>query len=874
MTAQQIRSTFFDFFSSKDHKVVDSAPIVLKDDPTLMFTNAGMNQFKDIFLGNAKPVSKRVANSQKCLRVSGKHNDLEEVGIDTFHHTMFEMLGNWSFGDYFKKEAIEWAWELLTAVYKIDQDRLYVTIFGGDKKSNLSVDDEALECWKAHIDEDRILQFDRKDNFWEMGETGPCGPCSEIHVDIRKDKDREEVNAAELVNTGHPEVLELWNLVFIQYNRLQNGTLEELPQKHIDTGMGFERLCMILQGKRSNYDSDVFQPLINFIEKEAGVTYNDKIDDDIAMRVMVDHIRAVAFCICDGQLPYRDGAGYVVRRILRRAIRYGYHAFGIKEPFMNTLVPILADQMADIFPELKSQQVLIQQVVVEEEISFMRTLEQGLKRLKEVSDKVGKSKVIDGRIVFELYDTFGFPVDLTALVAKEYDLKVDHVGFEKEMKQQKDRSRKATAIQTSDWVSVSKKEKVSFIGYEVLEVSGEILKYRQLQSKGDDVYQVVLESTPFYAESGGQVGDTGSLTFKGKEIEVIDTKKENELTVHIVKELPESTTGEVIAKVDAERRLAITNNHSATHLMHAALKEVLGDHVEQKGSLVDQDHLRFDFTHFSKMTDEELSGVEALVNQRIRDNIIVEIEESISIKKALAMGATALFGEKYGEEVRVVAFDKDFSIELCGGTHVKATGQIGAFKIVSEGAIAAGIRRIEAISGLKVEEYVNDQLQALKEIKALMKNPKSVQEGVKQLLEENSKLSKASKAYINLQVKDLKNSLKEKAEKINDVHFIGEIVEVSESAIKDLSFELGKDIDNLFLVLGTSNSGKVNLTIMISKNLVGKKKLHAGELIKEFAKEIKGGGGGQPFYATAGGGDASGLPKAISKAKEFIKKLT
>ena len=885
MNAAQIRQTFLDFFKSKGHVIVPSAPMVIKNDPTLMFTNAGMNQFKDLFLGNASIKHRRIADTQKCLRVSGKHNDLEEVGVDTYHHTMFEMLGNWSFGDYFKKEAIAWSWELLTEVYKIDKSRLYVTVFEGYEKEKLAFDQEAYDCWKQYISEDRIIKGNKKDNFWEMGDTGPCGPCTEIHVDIRKEEDRKTVDAKTLVNASHPQVIEIWNNVFMEFNRKADGSLEKLPAQHVDTGMGFERLCVVLQGKQSNYDTDVFQPLIEKIEVLSGLRYKPQDEANhkqqliinIAMRVIADHIRAISFSIADGQLPSNTGAGYVIRRILRRAIRYGYQSLGLKEPFMHRIVPVLANQMGEAFPELQTQKLLIEKVIKEEEIAFFRTLENGLKRIDQVCIAIAnekKSKVVDGAVVFELYDTYGFPVDLTSLIAKGYELSIDEKGFQEELEKQKNRSREATAVDAGDWVSVEKEsgEKVSgkFVGYSELESESKIIRYRHVKAKNKEQFQLVLDTTPFYAESGGQAGDTGYLDNGAEKISIVDTKKENGIIIHFADKLPKDLTKPVKAVVSKSKRTLTENNHSATHLLHAALRQVLGTHVEQKGSLVNDEYLRFDFSHFSKVTDEEIEKVEEIVNEKIRENISSEIRE-MPIEEAKKTGAMALFGEKYGDLVRVVTFDKNYSIELCGGTHVKATGQLGLFKIISEGAVAAGIRRIEAITSVKAEQYINNQLKLMAQLKELLKNPKDLGKSVQGLIEQNVELTKQVDAFLKDKAKQLKGELKHKITLTNGINFITAKIGLdSAEAIKDLSFELKNEVDNLFMVLGAEVKGKPSLSVIISENLVAEKKLNASNIVRELAKEIQGGGGGQPFYATAGGTNLSGLEKALDSAKKFI----
>jgi alanyl-tRNA synthetase len=883
MTSSEIRQAFLDFFASKGHTIVPSAPIVIKNDPTLMFTNAGMNQFKDIFLGEAPAKYPRVVDTQRCLRVSGKHNDLEEVGIDTYHHTMFEMLGNWSFGDYFKKEAIAWSWELLTEVYKIDKDRLYVTVFEGDEKEGLPKDQEAYDFWKQCIPEDRILMGNKKDNFWEMGETGPCGPCSEIHYDNRPEAERLKVKGATLVNGDSDQVIEIWNNVFMQFNRLKDGSLQPLPAKHVDTGMGFERLVRVLQDKTSNYDTDVFQPLIQFIAEKSGRPYHSTIGEGmmwqelrtnaIAMRVLADHIRAISFTIADGQLPSNNKAGYVIRRILRRAVRYSYQYLGIKEPFLNQLVPVLAKQFKGVFDELYSQKDFVQKVILEEEVAFLRTLENGLNRF-DIAMATAANKIISGKAAFELSDTFGFPLDLTELMAREAGLSVDVQGFNEALAEQKKRSRAATAIDTGDWVAVRDEDTTEFTGYDETETIAHIIKYRKVTAKGKEQYQIVLDKTPFYAESGGQVGDTGELVFPdGEVINVTDTKKENALIVHFVDKLPseEAIDDALTAIVDPARRASIMGNHSATHLLHAALKQVLGSHVNQKGSLVNDEYLRFDFSHFAKVTDEELAKIEAIVNQKVRENIPLKEERNMAYQIAINSGVTALFGEKYGEYVRVITFDDEFSKELCGGTHVKATGYIGYFKIIAESAVAAGVRRIEAITGVAAENYINEQSKLIDQLKDLLKNPKDIGKSIESLLEENNKLKKEIEKSILEKSAGLKNDLAKKAQNINDINFIAEKVALPNTdAVKNLAYQIKDIVSDLFLVLAADIDGKPNLTVMISENLVKDKGLNAGNIIRELAKEIQGGGGGQPFFATAGGKDINGLGKALEKAKTFV----
>ncbi|MES2809294.1 MAG: alanine--tRNA ligase [Bacteroidota bacterium] len=878
MTANEIRQAFLDFFASKGHTIVPSAPIVVKNDPTLMFTNAGMNQFKDIFLGEAPAKAARVADTQRCLRVSGKHNDLEEVGIDTYHHTMFEMLGNWSFGDYFKKEAIAWSWELLTEVYKIDKDRLYVTIFEGDDKEGLPKDQEAYDFWKAFVPEDHILLGNKKDNFWEMGETGPCGPCSEIHFDNRSDAERAKVSGATLVNADDPQVIEIWNNVFMQFNRLKSGELQPLPAQHVDTGMGFERLVRVIQGKFSNYDTDVFTPVINYIAEKSGKAYNaDDVPGDadwntaVAMRVLADHIRAVSFTIADGQLPSNNKAGYVIRRILRRAVRYSYQYLEFKEPFLNQLVPLLAEQFKGVFDELSSQKDFVQKVILEEEVSFLRTLSAGIRKFKEVAS--GPEKVISGAVAFELSDTYGFPLDLTELMAREINWTVDTAGFETALQEQKTRSRAASAVDTGDWVLQREEEVTDFTGYDETQSVAHITKYRKVTAKGKEQFQVVLDKTPFYAESGGQVGDTGELIFPdGEIIYVTDTKRENGLIVHYVDKLPEDIDDALTAIVDKDRRDSIMSNHSATHLLHAAMKQVLGTHVNQKGSLVNADYLRFDFSHFAKVTDEELARIEAIVNQKVRENVALNEQRNLPYDVAITSGVTALFGEKYGDFVRVITFDDAFSKELCGGTHVKATGAIGYFKIISESAVAAGVRRIEAITGVSAENFINEQTKLVGEVKELLKNPKDIGKSIESLLEENARLKKEIEKSILEKSSGLKDELAKKVETINGINFIAQQVELPNAdAIKNLAYNLKDIVSDLYLVLTAVIDGKPNITVMIADNLVKDNGLNAGAIVRDLAKEIQGGGGGQPFYATAGGKDVNGLPAVLEKAKGFIK---
>lgn len=873
MKSSDIRKAFFDFFESKDHKIVPSAPMVLKDDPTLMFTNAGMNPFKEFFLGDKEATDKRVADTQKCLRVSGKHNDLEEVGIDSYHHTMFEMLGNWSFGDYFKKEAIAWAWELLTEVYKLDKSRLYVTVFGGDQEEDLGVDEEAAKYWENWIAKERILFASKKDNFWEMGDTGPCGPCSEIHIDIRSEEERKKIDGASLVNKDHPLVIEIWNLVFIQYNRKADGSLEGLPEKHIDTGMGFERLCMALQGVTSNYDTDIFTPFIKEIEQITGVTYGSSYDlsakKDIAMRVIVDHLRAVSFAIADGELPSNTGAGYVIRRILRRAVRYYFSFLDHKEPMVYLLIPLLADRFKEVFPELEAQKDFVQKVVLEEERSFLRTLAGGLKRIEglEVSNHT-----LDGQTAFELYDTYGFPFDLTRLVSEEKGWKVDEAGFNAALQEQKERGRKDAKRETGDWTQVRPSNKVTFIGYDELRsTDSKIIKHRTVKQKDKPVYQIVLDKTPFYAEGGGQVGDKGQLIVGDQLIKVFDTKKENNLFIHFVDKLPDDVHANVIAEVNAEKRALTENNHTATHLLHAALREILGSHVQQKGSLVKEDYLRFDFSHFQKMTDEEIAKVEARVNEKIRENIQLEENRSIPIKEAQEAGAMMLFGEKYGERVRMITFDPEYSRELCGGCHVDATGEIGFFKLVSESAIAAGVRRVEAITASKAEAYISKELEILKEIRSSLKNPADLIKSVHDLSDENKHLKKELEELKMKQAGSLQTDLIKEATPFNGSQLIVKKLSGMDSkTAKTLSFNIMNEVEDAVVLLGLENDGKPTLMLSISKALVESKGWHAGNIIRTLAAEIKGGGGGQPFFASAGGKDASGLDAALAKIKEHL----
>ncbi|GAB1453410.1 alanine--tRNA ligase [Draconibacterium sp.] len=870
-TSKEIRKAFLDFFIEKNHQIVPSAPMVVKGDPTLMFTNAGMNQFKDLFLGNEPIKWLRVADSQKCLRVSGKHNDLEEVGLDTYHHTMFEMLGNWSFGDYFKEEAIAWAWEFLVGRMGLNPDRLYATVFEGSADDKLERDDESAKFWLKYLPRERVLNGSKKDNFWEMGDSGPCGPCSEIHIDIRSEAEIAKIPGIELVNENHPQVIEIWNLVFIQFNRKASGQLEGLPAKHVDTGMGFERLCMAIQGVTSNYDTDIFQPTITEIGKLCNIKYGANEKTDIAMRVIADHLRAVAFAIADGQLPSNNKAGYVIRRILRRAVRYGYTFLNFHEAFIFKLVAVLKETMGEAFPELESQQNLIEKVIKEEEESFLRTLTTGIRLLDEIISKAKQENLteIHGKDAFVLFDTFGFPFDLTELIARENGLAVDEAGFKVEMEAQKNRSRNAAQQETDDWVEIRKIDKTEFLGYDKLEAEIRIARYRKVTQQKKTFYQLVFDQTPFYGESGGQVGDSGTIESDGKKINVFDTQKENNLIVHLVEKLPENPADFFHATVNGERRMNIANNHTATHLLHAALRRVLGTHVEQKGSLVNSDHLRFDFSHFQKMTDEEIEKVEEIVNAKIRENSVLEENRSMPINEAKNSGAMMLFGEKYGDAVRVIKFGE--SVELCGGTHVPATGNIGLMKIVSESAIAAGVRRIEAITAARAEKYVNEKIKALNSIQETIKGSKDVLGSVLSLIEENSALSKEIEEFNRKRIQILKRDLKNSALLERGVNIISGVVNINNPAIlKDLAFQLKGEVENLYLVLGAEINGKPNLTIMISENIVAERGLDAAKIVREAGREIQGGGGGQPFYATAGGKNAAGLQAAIEKALSFL----
>jgi alanyl-tRNA synthetase len=876
MKSQDVRKQFLDFFESKGHLIVPSAPIVLKDDPTLMFNNSGMAQFKEYFLGNGTPKSKRIADTQKCLRVSGKHNDLEEVGIDTYHHTMFEMLGNWSFGDYFKKEAIHWAWELLTEVYKIPKDILYVSVFEGNPDENVPFDQEAWDIWKTLIAEDRIILGNKKDNFWEMGDQGPCGPCSEIHVDIRSAEEKALVSGKELVNNDHPHVVEIWNNVFMEFNRKADGSLEKLPAQHVDTGMGFERLCMVLQNVQSNYDTDVFTPIIREIETITGSKYTIKAKDEaedkvnIAIRVIADHVRAVAFSIADGQLPSNTGAGYVIRRILRRAIRYGFTFLDTKEPFIYKLVETLSVQMGGSFAEIRSQKELCANVIREEESSFLRTLDQGLILLDNIIAN-STEKVISGKKAFELYDTYGFPIDLTALILSEKGLSLNESEFESELQKQKERSRAASKVKAGDWQILMEDEDEEFIGYDHTEATVKITRYRKVESAKDgEIFQLVFNMTPFYPEGGGQVGDKGYFeTGNGDVIYIIDTKKENNLIIHFVKDLPSNVTETFKAIVYENQRFESAANHSATHLMHQALRTILGTHVEQKGSLVNRNNLRFDFSHYAKVTDDEIQQVEDFVNARIQEQLPLIERRNVPFAQAVEEGAMALFGEKYGDNVRAIKFGN--SMELCGGIHVKNTADIWYFKIVSEGAVAAGIRRIEAITSVKVKEYFASQDQKLAAISGVLKNPQDPIKAVVSLQEENAKLKKQLEVLLKDKAKNMKGELAKELQDVNGIQFLAKQVDLSPEGAKDLAYELGTLGANIFLVLATAEEGKPMLTCYISKELVADKKLNAGQVVRELGKYIQGGGGGQPFFATAGGKNVDGIAEALAKAVEFVK---
>lgn len=878
MKSQDVRKQFLDFFKSNGHLIVPSAPIVLKDDPTLMFNNSGMAQFKEYFLGNGTPKSKRIADTQKCLRVSGKHNDLEDVGFDTYHHTMFEMLGNWSFGDYFKKEAINWAWQLLTEVYKIPKENLYVSVFEGSKEDNVPFDQEAWDIWKTLIDEDRIILGNKKDNFWEMGDQGPCGPCSEIHVDLRSEEEKAKVSGKSLVNNDHPQVVEIWNNVFMEFNRKADGSLEKLPAQHVDTGMGFERLCMALQGKTSNYDTDVFTPLIEKVEQITGLKYtSDEIKNiseeqnktNIAIRVVVDHVRAVAFAIADGQLPSNTGAGYVIRRILRRAIRYGFTFLGTKEPFINKLVEVLANQMGEFFPEIKSQQQLVTNVIREEEASFLRTLDQGLQLLDNVIAQT-KGEEVSGAKAFELYDTFGFPKDLTALILKEKGMSFNEAEFDASMQEQKNRSRAASEVSTEDWTVLTPGNVETFVGYDQVENEVKITRIRKVDSKKDGIlYQIVLDNTPFYPEGGGQVGDKGTLISANETIEIIDTKKENNLILHFAKQLPENIEAGFTAKVNNDLRGSTSKNHSATHLMHLALRNLLGTHVEQKGSLVNSNYLRFDFSHFSKVSDDELRQVEASVNAQIEAQLQLVEHRNIPIKEALDKGAMALFGEKYGDNVRMIEFGD--SKELCGGIHVKNTAEIWHFKIISEGAVAAGIRRIEAITGDAVKDFYQNQENTLSEIKETLKNPQDILKSVTSLQDDNAKLKKQIEQLLKEKVGALKSELEKDFQEVNGVNFLAKQVDLSMASTKDLASALGSSKPDSFVFLASVEDGLPNIHCYIAKELVASNSLNANAVIKELGKYIEGNGGGQPFFASGKGKNANGIAEALAHANDFLK---
>jgi alanyl-tRNA synthetase len=873
MNSAEIRHTFLEFFKSKNHHIVNSAPLVIKNDPTLMFVNSGMAPFKDIFLGNSPIQYARIADTQKCLRVSGKHNDLEEVGVDTYHHTLFEMLGNWSFGDYFKKDAIAWSWQLLTEIYKIPKDRIYVTVFEGSVEDNLSLDIEAQTEWEKHIDKNRILKGNKKDNFWEMGETGPCGPCSEIHVDIRDDADRKLIDGKTLVNNDHPHVIEIWNNVFMEFNRKEDGSLHQLPNKHVDTGMGFERLCMVLQGKKSNYDTDVFTPLLNKIEKLTNLSYTNSTNKpDVAFRVISDHVRAVSFTIADGQLPSNNGAGYVIRRILRRAIRYGYSFLNMREPFIYKLVQTLVEQMGEIFPEISNQKTFVETVIKEEEESFLRTLDKGISRINEIIENSKSISTIDGKQVFELYDTYGFPIDLTALIVLESGKNIDVVEFEKELEIQKQRSRAATTTSSGDWEILSGNNNSEFVGYDILETQLHVLKHRKVTVKNKQYFQLVFDKTPFYAEGGGQIGDTGYIESNGEKTNIVDTKKENNLFIHFCEKLPLNINSEFYATVNKPKRSATENNHTATHLLHHALRKILGNHVEQKGSLVNENALRFDFSHFTKLTELEISNIEELVNQEIRNNILLVEKRSVPINEAKQMGAMALFGEKYGESVRVIRFNE--SVELCGGTHVNSTGKIGLFKVISEGAVAAGIRRIEAVTGKVSEDYINDKLLQLKNASILLKNPKDISKSIESLLVENVRLSKEISIVQTEKVKNYKHELLKNFETINEIKFITKKLDLDSNAIKDLCFQLKTELENAVIIVACELNGKATIAVALSDDLIKNKNLSAINIIRDIATEINGSGGGQTFYAIAGGTKPEGIENAFSKAKNYLNQLS
>ena len=871
MTVSEIRQHFFDFFERKSHSIVASAPLVVKNDPTLLFTNAGMNQFKDYFLGNENPTTLRIANSQKCLRVSGKHNDLEEVGVDTYHHTLFEMLGNWSFGDYFKQEAISWAWELLTEVYKLNPCDLYVTIFEGDEKDNVPEDQESIAIWQKYIDPSHIIMASKKDNFWEMGDTGPCGPCTEIHVDLRNEEDKKATPGASLVNQDHPQVIEIWNLVFMQFNRKSNGSLEPLPQTHVDTGMGLERLAMALQGKQSNYDIDLFQALIKHMEAHAGIQYGQNEPTDIALRVIADHIRAIAFSIADGQLPSNTGAGYVIRRILRRAVRYGYQTLGLSEPFLHTIIPVLIEQMGNHYQELISQEQLITKVIKEEEISFFRTLEQGIKRMDLLMDST-KSKEqdnLEGSAVFELYDTYGFPLDLIQLIARENGFDVDEEGFNSELNKQKERSRAATGIETDDWQYLATDCPTTFVGYDELSSATRVIRYRKVNQKQREFYQLVLDTTPFYAESGGQVGDSGWLTnVDGERTKVFDVKKENNLIVHLCEALPNKLSDAFTAEVNSARREAIKKNHSATHLLHFALREVLGTHVEQKGSLVGPEYLRFDFSHFSKVNDDEMERITQSIETQIASNYTLQEHRETPIAEAQAMGAMALFGEKYGELVRVIQFGK--SIELCGGTHVNSTGEIGLINIVSESAVAAGVRRIEMITGQAAEQFYKQGAATLSEIRNTFKNPKDIVKSINDVMESNYSLTKTIEQLTKERNKTLKQGLIQQMKERNGINILCTEAKLDSNSVKDILFQIKGQVSRFVGIIGNVDNEKCGISVLITEDLVSEKGWHATQWIKEIAPLIQGGGGGQAFFATAGGKNTKGIKEALQVLQNKI----
>ena len=872
MTSKEIRQSFLDFFREEHHHIIPSAPMVIKNDPTLMFTNAGMNQFKDIFLGNQPAKHKRIANSQKCLRVSGKHNDLEEVGLDTYHHTMFEMLGNWSFGEYFKKEAITLAWNFLTQKLGIQKDRLYVTVFEGDKTDGLSSDEEAYTFWLEHTGPDHILKGSKKDNFWEMGETGPCGPCSEIHIDLRPEKDREKIPGYDLINKADPQVIELWNLVFIQYNRKNDGKLESLPLKHIDTGLGLERLCMVMQGKMSNYDTDIFEPLIRETSRLAGTDYGRNRETDTAMRVIADHIRAITFAIADGQIPSNNKAGYVIRRILRRAVRYGYTFLGQKDPFLYRLVPVLEEIMGDAYPEIKSQSKLVQKVIHEEENAFLRTLDTGIRMLEQTTAESlrKKKKIMDGKSAFILYDTYGFPLDLTQLILREKGLSVDLSEFSEEMKKQKSRSKDDAQVTMDEWIELIPSETTEFVGYDATTANIRIVKFRRVLKKGKEHFQLVFDRTPFYGESGGQVGDQGFIESGGEKITITDTQKENNLILHLSTSLPADMNAIFHAVVTEGSRSDTARNHTSTHLLHYALRQILGSHVEQKGSLVHPDYLRFDFSHFQKVSDEELSQIESLVNELIRQNIPLEEKRSVPMNEAKNMGALAFFGEKYGDHVRIIRFGS--STELCGGTHVSRTGDIGYFIVVRESGIAAGIRRIEARSGRGAEEYIKRNFQIFKDIEQLFKT-NDIPVAIQKLIKENADNKNQFEEFQNEIRAIARNNLRNKIRNIGNINVIAEeIMLKSADNIKTLIYELKDQVNDLFLIVGADLMGKAHISVMISDNLIQEYKLDARTIIREIAPEIEGGGGGQPFYATAGGKKPEGIGNAISRALEILQR--